>query len=116
MSDVPDDWSFLNAHNDIHHNRIDIGTHVRTFDFPNVAGGRFWGLDLDGERACYAEGTIEAIGEDIIEGCPRYRISVTRIVFRGENALPTTPQHLYPPLNGTPSLLQAYPTFGVTAI
>lgn len=115
MSTVPSDWEFLNAHNDIHRRALTIGTRVRTFDFPNVVADQFWGLDLDGERACYAEGTIEAIGEDIVEGCPRYRIRIDRVVFRGESTQPASTTHLYPPLNGTPSL-NDYPTFGVTAL
>ena len=116
MSDIPQDWRFLNAYNDINHNPLNISTYVRTFDFPDIAGNQFCGLDLDGERACYAEGTIEAIGDDIVEGCPRYRIRVDRIIFGGEVSHPSPPHFLYPPLNGTPNLLRPYPTFGVTAI
>jgi hypothetical protein len=75
---------------------IVIGDRVRSFDFANGEYGR----DLDGERACYAEGEI--VGFDHIEGCDRYRILVDRGVFGGEDCDRQVGRLITPPVNGTP--------------
>jgi len=77
--------------------KISVNDKVRSFDFA--------GRDLEGERACYIEGTVVAMGE-VIEGCARYEIMVERQVFggkelTGEHSLVGHP--VYPPLNGTPT-------------
>lgn len=76
---------------------IKVGSRVRSFDF--------FHRDLEGERACYVEGVVETVGE-VIEGCPRYAIRVTRSVFGGKPSKRYSEDAVvYPPVNGTPSLL-----------
>jgi hypothetical protein len=74
--------------------KITVGTRVRSFDFR--------GRDLTGDRACYVEGTVEAITE--VRGCPRYDVRVERHVFGGI-PLPEEDRNerVYPPVNGTPT-------------
>lgn len=79
---------------------IKVGSVVRSFDF---AAGKY-GRDLEGERACYVEGVVEEIGE-VIEGCPRYKIRVTRDVFGGEEKPTRVGTYVFPPINGTPTML-----------
>lgn len=91
---------------------IVIGSRVRSFDFPH-------NRDVEGERACYVEGTVTAIGwMDVFPDCPRYEIRVERIVFGGEEiALNRDSRtHVYPPANGTRSLLSGDLTDGVVLI
>lgn len=99
----------LNANNDINGKAIVVGSRVRSFDFPLATKEGIIGMDVVGNSAHYMEGVVEAIGEDDIEGCPRYRIRADKIVRSGFadeiNAL------IYPPLNSTPSLCGV--TFGV---
>jgi hypothetical protein len=81
-----------------------VGDMVRSYDFPT--------MDLD----VYTEGILQAIGEDTLEGCPRYRILVVRhhrpvstatslkdveyeFVYPHHDA----PAHIYPPVNGLPT-------------
>ena len=75
---------------------IQVGSKVRSFDFES--------RDLEGERACYVEGVVKAIGE-VMEGCERYVIEVTRDVFGGEDSDRRVGITVYPPINGTPSWL-----------
>ena len=76
---------------------ISVGDRVRSFDF--VQGD--FGRDLEGERACYVEGVVEAFVER--GGCPRYEIRVDRDVFRGcLGAQDRAGKTVYPPVNGTP--------------
>ena len=70
---------------------ITVGTKVRSFDFD--------GRDLEGERACYAEGKV--VGFEKLEGCERYVIEVTRRVFGGDED--DRRGKIYPPVNGTPT-------------
>lgn len=77
---------------------IGIGMHVRSFDFDSH--------DLSGPRACYVEGVVESIVRaDEVNGfdCDRYKIAVNRAVFGGVER-EKMPTHVYPPLNGTPTL------------
>lgn len=106
----------ITANTDLNGKAIEVGTRVRSFDFPIMTReGLPLGLELQGERACYMEGVIEAIGEDDLEGCRRYRILVDKIVRSGleqpvvvgEGQRPL----IYPPLNGTPTFCSK--TFGV---
>ena len=71
------------------------GTRVRSFDFD--------GRDVEGERACFVEGTVVGFCE--LEGCTRYDIIVDRRVFGGEDcALSADGERVFPPVNGTPKL------------
>ena len=77
---------------------IQVGDKVRSFDF--VQGD--FGRDMEGERACYVEGVVEAFVEQ--EGCPRYEIRVKVDVFGGEESDRRVGCLVYPPVNGTPKL------------
>ena len=77
---------------------IQVGDRVRSFDF--VQGD--FGRDLEGERACYVEGVVEAFVER--EGCPRYELRVEREVFGGDQFYHRAGRLVYPPVNGTPKL------------
>jgi len=68
---------------------IKIGTQVRSFDFEH-------------RTDCFIDGIVEEIGE-VIEGCPRYRILVTRQVFSGEERDEPKGGYVFPPVNGTPT-------------
>lgn len=83
---------------------IEEGDRVRSFDFD--------GRDLEGRGAAYIEGVVEGIGIKK-DGCPRYRIRVTRRVARG--APIAYPEHVYPPVNGMPALFNGL-THGVHRI
>jgi len=77
---------------------IQVGSRVRSFDFADGPCGR----SLEGERACYVEGSVLAIEE--VQGCNRYRILVDRDVFGGEESNRRVGDEVFPPVNGTPSL------------
>lgn len=74
---------------------IAIGDRVRSYDFDRH--------DLTGERACYVEGTVEAVGVEL-DGCSRYRVRVERDVFGGIEQQTRVGDTVYPPVNGTPRL------------
>ena len=98
----------ITATTDLNGNAIEVGTRVRSFDFPLMTReGLALGVELEGERACYMEGVVEAIGEDDLEGCRRYRILVDKIVRSGVVSPLNVPEGeralIYPPLNGTPT-------------
>lgn len=98
----------ITATTDLNGNAIEVGTRVRSFDFPLMTSeGLALGLELEGERSCYMEGVVQAIGEDDLEGCRRYRILVDKIVRSGApspvNAVEGQAPLIYPPLNGTPT-------------
>ena len=78
---------------------IQIGNRVRSFDFADGPDGRA----LKGDRACYVEGTVMAIEE--VQGCDRYRILVNRDVFQGEELENRVGREVFPPVNGTPTLI-----------
>jgi hypothetical protein len=84
---------------------IEIGNRVRSFDFADGPDGRA----LEGERACYVEGVVEAIEE--MEGCPRYRILVDRDVFGGNESDRRVGNTVFPPINGTPTLFSGNTDF-----
>ena len=78
---------------------IKVGDKVRSFDFPGRPDGRA----LTGPRACYVEGTVEAIGAfDEFPDCDRYKIKVRETVFRGVSRPPHV-EYIFPPVNGTPN-------------
>lgn len=98
----------ITATTDLLGKTIEVGTRVRSFDFPLMTReGLALGLELEGERAAYMEGIVEAIGEDDLEGCRRYRILVDKMVSGGMdrpvNPAPGQRALIYPPLNGTPT-------------
>lgn len=96
----------ITATTDLNGNAIEVGTRVRSFDFPLMTSeGLALGLELEGERSCYMEGVVQAIGEDDLEGCRRYRILVDKIVRSGAPVAVAEGQEalIYPPLNGTPT-------------
>lgn len=75
---------------------VQIGDTVRSYDFPD-------GYLTSG---CYVEGVVESI--EWYEGCERYKICVTARFWEGKReditANPTYIYHVYPPVNGTPTL------------
>lgn len=76
---------------------IQVGSKVRSFDFES--------RDLEGERACYVEGTVMEVGV-VLEGCARYRIVVEKRVFGGKVLTgPNVEKEVFPPVNGTVSWL-----------
>ena len=82
---------------------IQVGDKVRSFDFAEAFDdGEQFGRDLEGERACYVEGVVEAFVDR--EGCPRYEIRVELDVFGGEESDRRVGNLVYPPVNGTPRL------------
>ena len=97
----------LRADIDIYGRPIRVGSRVRSFDFAIVTddGAKAHGFDLEGERAAYVDGVVEAIGDTYIDGCPRYTIRVEKRVFGGEPFPEEAAlrDHVYPPLNGTPT-------------
>lgn len=115
MIDIKD----ITANTDINGVTIVVGSRVRTFDFPLFYDGNISGMELVGDRACFCEGIVEAIGEDHIEGCYRYRIMVERQMFGGIDRDISVPEGqrplIYPPLNGTPSWSSGL-TFGVVVV
>lgn len=85
---------------------IQVGDHVRSFDFAMTGimrDGTIGRTETTGEYACYVDGEVEAIGEDVMEGCPRYRIRVVSQTVGGEPRA-DLPDYVYPPVNGTKSL------------
>jgi len=83
---------------------IRVGDFVRSYDF-------------EGREDCYAEGTVEEVGVEL-EGCPRYKIRVTKRIFGGK-PLPDEDwksdgpngDFVYPPVNGTQSIFGGVTTF-----
>ncbi len=78
---------------------IKIGDKVRSFDFIIK--------DIEGERACYMEGTVTnilAIEDTPNQDCPRYEIKVVKRIFSGFTEK-NIPEFIYPPVNGTPSTI-----------
>ena len=77
--------------------KIVIGTKVRSFDFHRMR-------DLEGPRSCYTEGIVTGFEE--VRGCMRYVIEVSRCISGGEDiASGEFPPTIYPPVNGTPTML-----------
>ena len=76
--------------------QIRINDTVRSFDFEMHR-------DLEGSDACYIEGVVEGFKD--LEGCTRYDILVTRVVFKGTERHFDEGARVFPPLNGTPTLL-----------
>ena len=72
-----------------------VGDRVRSFDFHG-------NKDLEGPRACYMEGQIT--GLQMLEGCWRYKIEVTKCVGAGK-VREQFPDVIFPPVNGTPRML-----------
>jgi len=77
-------------------NALEIGTRVRSFDFPFNEESK-----EEGPRACWIEGPIEGVCRDFPD-CPRYVIRVDRQVFAGKEKTDLIGECIYPPLNGTP--------------
>lgn len=74
---------------------IRIGDRVRSFDFDRK--------DITGERACFVEGVVEDF--DYLDGCRRYVIRVQVSVFGGKEEKKRVGTTVYPPVNGTPTML-----------
>lgn len=109
----------LSPATDIFGAAIEVGSRVRSFDFPHVGSkGDLWGFDETGERACWVDGIVEAIGEDVREGCPRYRIAVVDHMLGGKPLSEgRRPSHIFPPANGTRIIGSSIaPTMGVVAL
>ena len=77
-------------------NLIRTNDTVRSFDFEMLR-------ELEGPEACYVEGVVECLKD--LEGCPRYDIRVTRVVFKGVERKFEEGHRVYPPVNGTPTIL-----------
>ena len=127
--DYRDAIATLDAHRDVFGNVIRVGSLVRCFRPDLDSDGTILGFEREGdlredgryERAAYHDGIVEAIGEDVREGCPRYRVRVIREVYpktRGEwpaVEVANPGQHIYPPVNGVISTLNGR-TFYVVAL
>lgn len=70
---------------------IELGSTVKSYDFPHRAG-----TDRDVEE-CRAEGKVEGCVE--LDGCASYVIRVTKRVWNGEE-VDLVDEFLYPPVNG----------------
>jgi hypothetical protein len=111
----------LTATTDVQGNTIAVGDRVRSFDFPLYLEDRdcFLGIDTEGDRVAFVEGIVEAIGEDVMQGCARYRIRIEREVCIADGK--TIPDcygaghEVFPPVNGTPSWMHGR-TFGVVKV
>jgi len=76
---------------------IQIGNTVRSFDFSF--------RDVEGNNACYVEGTVEGIGRFYDwNTCNVYKIKCTKRVFGGK-VIEDHEDYYFPPKNGTPSIL-----------
>jgi|TARA_B100001094_G_C18099811_1_gene755102 hypothetical protein len=75
-------------------NDINIGDKVRSFDFPTHR-------DIDAPDACFIEGIVEGFTK--VEGCMRFDIKATRVVFDGVERDFEEGERAFPPLNGTPT-------------
>ncbi|MCH1580817.1 MAG: hypothetical protein L7S55_08940 [Luminiphilus sp.] len=75
-------------------NDINIGDTVRSFDFPAHR-------DIEGPEACFIEGIVEGFTK--VEGCMRFDIKATRVVFDGVERDFEEGERAFPPLNGTPT-------------
>lgn len=76
------------------------GDHVRSYDFA-------------GNRESYVDGVIESVTPPM-EGCPRYKILSNSRVFGGKPIpVPAHEEYVYPPVNGTPTLMGALTNFVV---
>jgi len=98
--------SDLSADKDMLDQPIAVGDTVRCFDFAMgvMPNGKIGGTTRTGEYAAWVDGTVEAIGEDVLEGCPRYRVRSIRR-RHGKFLTEDTDTVIYPPLNGTPTLM-----------
>lgn len=67
-------------------------------------GDRVRSYDFEFRRDCYVEGVVVEITEPI-EGCPRYKIRVERLIWDGEVQPLVGTTYAVPPVNGTPTLL-----------
>jgi len=79
---------------------IKIGDMVRSFDFS-------CNRSITGKDACFIEGVVVGVGSTrfaIFNDCRRYTIEVTRRVFGGV-AGGRDGGVVYPPVNGTPTML-----------
>ena len=83
---------------------ITIGSRVRSFDFAETfEDGTQIRRELEGEMACYVEGVVTAIDEELSYN--RYEIGVARDVFGGEESDRRVGNVVYPPVNGTPGMI-----------
>jgi hypothetical protein len=65
-------------------------------------GSKLRSYDFESRKDCFIEGVL--LKYDMQEGCDRYCIVVSRVVFEGKE-LPNDPQiteQVFPPVNGTP--------------
>lgn len=68
---------------------INIGDEVRSYDFPQ-------------RKDCYVEGVVQ--GFPVMDGCMRYQIEVSRVVWEGTPEPAPRDYRVYPPINGTITL------------
>ena len=74
---------------------IEKGDRVRSFDFEN-------------NDDCFVDGRV--VNVEFVEGCIRYVIAVERCIFDGgEMSEEHTPDFIYPPVNGTPTMFSSSP-------
>ena len=89
---------------------IQVGDVVRSFDQYGPVSDEV-AADLTGEDACYVVGVVEGIREpgsgqrpSQLDDCSRYESRVVSRIVRGTPS-PIGSSHVYPPLNGTESLM-----------
>lgn len=81
---------------DLNGEALELGSRVRSFSHD--------GRDVEGERASFVEGVLEGVCRDFPD-CLRYAIKVDRHVSGGKESDRLVGEHVFPPLNGTPSWL-----------
>jgi hypothetical protein len=82
-----------------------IGDKVRSFDFAENFDGEIFGRDLEGERAAYVEGKLVNIQVHPRFGYDCYEILVERDVFGGKESDRRVGEKVYPPVNGTSTMM-----------
>jgi hypothetical protein len=98
----------LDAGHDLDGEEIAIGQPVRSYDFaPGLKGNTRpdYGMDDTGPQANWIEGEVVAIGKEVIEGCPRYTINPYIRCRSGKIERHDGEGYIYPPVNGTRSIL-----------
>jgi len=82
-----------------------VGDKVRSFDFAENFNGEIFGRDLEGNRASYVEGKLVSIQIHPHFGYDCYEILVERDVFGGKESSRRVGRKVYPPVNGTPTMM-----------
>lgn len=109
----------ISAECDIHGVAIKTGSAVRSHDhaFGLKAREMPFGMAGEGPGSFWMEGEVVSIGDEVHEGCPRYRIRVRLLCRDGDirEATDADPEYVLPPVNGTPNWMGGV-TCGVVAV